>query len=80
FKVLNHDEVDRLRGYLLNQRLLKGNKIDSPLLHANNCQVIHDIYGIEKISECPIDNNTKMYISPRGEIKQCEFIKTMRGK
>lgn len=47
-----------------------------PLLHINNCAALESYYGIEKKVSCPVDCGTKKYISSRGEIYSCEFVKS----
>ena len=51
---------------------LKGRKIDSPLIHQNNCYAISEAYGIERKGICPFDCG-KVYVSPSGEKSSCEF-------
>ena len=69
---LDAKQVDQLRGYLLKQRILKGAKIDSPLIHTNNCPALAKTYKIQKEGSCPLDHG-KVYVSPNGERKGCEF-------
>lgn len=69
---LNSQQIDQLRGYLLSQTLSKSNKIDSPLIHQNNCYALVQAYGIEREGVCPFDCG-KVYVSPQGERKSCEF-------
>ncbi len=69
---LNQKQIDQLRGYLLGQRVLKGNKIESSLIHKNNCIAIGKSYGIKKESKCPLDYG-KTYVSPNGSVSGCEF-------
>ena len=70
--LLTAQQVNQLRGYLLQQRVIKGDKIDSPLIHTNNCYALGDAYGVEKEGVCPFDCG-KVYVSPRGEKSGCEF-------
>ena len=70
--LLTPKQVNQLRGYLLQQRVIKGDKIDSPLIHTNNCYALGDAYGVEKEGVCPFDCG-KVYVSPRGEKSGCEF-------
>ena len=70
--LLNSRQVNQLRGYLLQQRIIRGDKIDSPLIHANNCYALTDAYGIKREGVCPLDCG-KVYISPNGEKSGCEF-------
>ncbi len=69
---LSPGQVDSLRGYLLGQRLSKGDKIDSPLIHSNNCYAIANAYGVPREGLCPLDCG-KVYVSPRGSVRGCEF-------
>lgn len=73
--LLNPVQVGQLRGYLLGQRLQKGSKIESPLLHTNNCAALECYYGIPKKNFCPVDFKTKKYISPKREEYACEFVR-----
>jgi len=70
---LNAKQLDGLKGYLLGQRFIKGNMVESPLIHINNCYALASAYGIEKEGPCPVDCNAKLYVSPRGEKTICEF-------
>lgn len=67
-------QVDQLRGYLLGQRILRGNKVESPIIHTNNCGALTLAYGIGKKGACPVDCGKK-YVSPRGEQYGCEFLR-----
>ena len=69
---LNPQQVDQLRGYLLGQRLIRGDKIDSPLIHLNNCYAVTKDYGLKREGSCPVDCG-KVYVSPQGERTKCEF-------
>jgi MoaA/NifB/PqqE/SkfB family radical SAM enzyme len=69
---LNKQQIEQLRGYLLGQHLSKKGMIDSPLIHTNNCPALEKAYDIEKQGQCPLDYG-KVYISPKGEVKGCEF-------
>ncbi len=71
---LNSQQVNQLRGYLLQQRVIKGDKIDSPLIHSNNCYALSDGYGLDKEGICPFDCG-KVYVSPNGKKSGCEFYK-----
>jgi len=64
-------EVDRLRGYLLEQRAL-GRKVDSPLIHDNVCTALERYYSMPKTGKCPMVCG-KRYISPDGKTHKCEF-------
>lgn len=82
-KLMNDNEIDQLRGYLLVQRIMKGRMIDSPLIHVNNCGALEAAYGIEKKAICPVDCASKLYVSPRGEEYRCEFLRhelTLNGE
>lgn len=70
--LLTAQQVNQLRGYLLQQRVIKGDKIDSPLIHTNNCYALGEAYGVEREGVCPLDCG-KVYVSPRGEKSGCEF-------
>lgn len=70
-KLLNEREVDQLRGYLLAQKA-QGVKVDSPLIHKNNCGALEIAYGIKKCGDCPLQCG-KRYVSPSGENGRCEF-------
>lgn len=70
--LLTPKQVNQLRGYLLQQRIIKGDKIDSPLIHTNNCYALGEAYGIEREGVCPFDCG-KVYVSPRGKKSGCEF-------
>ncbi len=70
--LLTPQQVNQLRGYLLKLRVIKGNKIDSPLIHTNNCHALREAYGVEREGVCPFDCG-KVYVSPRGEKSGCEF-------
>ncbi len=82
FEMVSRDEVDRLVGYLLGEKLLSrgfdnGYSIESPLIHIkNNCSALANAYGIDKSGLCPADCG-KCYVSPRGEIKPCEFLPSL---
>lgn len=75
---LTERQVDQLRGYLLQQKLITHNRVDSPLVHANNCAALESAYGLKKESACPADCQAKKYISPRGEVSVCEFLPKSR--
>ncbi len=69
---LSAGEVDKLRGYLLGQKL-KGRNVHSPLISPNNCYALEEAYGLERNGMCPLDCGKK-YISPNGETRSCEFV------
>jgi MoaA/NifB/PqqE/SkfB family radical SAM enzyme len=81
--LLTPQQVDQLRGYLLQQRVIKGDRINSPLIHVNNCQALANAYGLERRGICPYDFG-KAYVSPKGEKSRCEFYGsaslTVKGK
>ena len=66
-------EISQLRGYLLAQRVQKGDTVESPLLHQNNCTALTRFYGMAKKGLCPLDCG-KQYLSPRGKASGCEFV------
>ncbi len=70
--LLTPQQVNQLRGYLLQQRVIEGDKVDSPLIHTNNCYALEEAYGVEREGVCPFDCG-KVYVSPRGEKSGCEF-------
>lgn len=70
---LDHGQLQQLRSYLFAERL-NGRDISSPLLHFNNCVAIEDAYGIAKKGQCPLDCGIKRYVSPRNEVRACEFV------
>jgi molybdenum cofactor biosynthesis enzyme MoaA len=74
--LLSPREVDQLRGYLLVQKILRSNLIDSPLTRVNNCGAVQSAYGIKKCGICPADNGDKLYISPSGKRYSCEMLHT----
>lgn len=74
--LLTDKEVDRLRGQLLVHKL-SGIQVESPLIHVNNCAAIQNAYGIEKRGLCPVDCAAKLYVSPRGEERNCEFLEVV---
>jgi MoaA/NifB/PqqE/SkfB family radical SAM enzyme len=69
---LTPQQVNQLRGYLLQQKIIKGDKVDSPLIHANNCYALSEAYGLERQGICPFDCG-KVYVTPKGEKSGCEF-------
>lgn len=71
-KPLDSRQLSQLRGYLLQQRVLNGDLIDSPLIHSNNCYALRDAYGISRTGICPLDRG-KVYASPNGKVVGCEF-------
>jgi MoaA/NifB/PqqE/SkfB family radical SAM enzyme len=71
-RMLNPRQVDMFRGYLLGQKVLKGDKVDSPLIHGNNCYALEGLYGVPRVGPCPVDAG-KIYISPDGKKRSCEF-------
>lgn len=71
--LLTPGEISRVRGEIVTERILKGNMVESPLLHQNTCYALAEAYGIEKTGVCPIDNHSKQYINPQGEKFSCEF-------
>lgn len=73
--LLDAAQVDHLRGYLLAQRLQKGDIIDSPLIHSSNCFALEKHYGMKKTSACPVECGQKKYFAPDGTTKDCEFMK-----
>ena len=73
-KLLTQKQIDQLRGYLLVERIKRGSMIDSPLIHESNCTALEKGYGIEKKGLCPVDCDMKRYVSPRGEVYDCEFL------
>jgi molybdenum cofactor biosynthesis enzyme MoaA len=73
-ELLSAKEIDALRGYLLQHKILHGS-IDSPLIHDNNCTALRNAYGIEKRGLCPADCYKK-YVSPRNTEHSCEFLET----
>src|SRR3989338_443295 len=73
-ELLRQDQIDRLIGYLLLQRIKTNGLVDSPLVHENNCTALESAYGIEKKGLCPVDCGIKIYVSPRGTTHNCEFL------
>ena len=69
--LLSQGQIADLNSYLLAEKM-NGTLIDSPLLHANNCPVLENTYGILKRGVCPAEAGQKLYITPQG-ISGCEF-------
>jgi MoaA/NifB/PqqE/SkfB family radical SAM enzyme len=70
--LLDAQQVNHLRGYLFQQKIINKQEVESPLMHKNNCYALAGVYGIEKHGDCPLDCG-KVYVSPRGEKSGCEF-------
>jgi len=73
-ELLKNEQINRLRSYLLIEKIKHGGMVDSPLLHENNCTALERAYGIEKKGVCPADCG-KSYITPRREAYACEFLR-----
>ncbi len=74
-ELLTPQQIGQLTGYLLAQHLAKRRMVDSPLIHPNVCGALEQSYGLPKRGPCPIEAGTKLYISPRGERFNCEFMR-----
>ena len=72
--LLTPKQIDDLKSYLLLKKVEKGEMIDSPIVHENNCIALQSFYGIEKQGICPADSG-KLYVSPVGEEYNCEFLR-----
>ena len=73
--LLSQGQIADLTSYLLAEKM-NGTLVDSPLLHANNCPVLENTYGIPKRGACPAEEGQKLYFSPQG-IYGCEFKPTL---
>ena len=73
-ELLTPKQINQLTSYLLLERIKKGNMVESPLMHTNNCTALQNVYGIEKKGLCPVDCGVKGYISPKGKSYNCEFL------
>lgn len=73
--LLTPEQIADLTSYLLAEKM-NGVRIDSPLLHTNNCPAIENAYGIPKRGICPAEEGQKFYFSPQGN-SGCEFKPTL---
>lgn len=67
------EQVDRLRGVLLVEKIMHPGMVDSPLLHEINCPALSEAYGLERKGVCPLHVGRKDYVDPRGKRLGCEF-------
>lgn len=70
--LINKAQLQELKTYLFSKKI-NGAKIESPLLHFNNCRILENAYGIKKTNSCPFDLKNKTYINSNGERSVCEF-------
>ncbi len=70
---LTREQVDRLRGVLLVEKIMHPGMVDSPLLHEINCPALSEAYGLERKGLCPLQVGQKDYVDPRGKRLGCEF-------
>ena len=72
-KLLTAEQVDRLKGLLLVEKIQHPEIIDSPLVHEINCPVLAEAYALEHAGVCPAVAGKKQYYNSQGRASGCEF-------
>lgn len=70
---LSKEQIDRLRGILLLEKISHQGNIHNPLIQDIHCPALSKAYGIEGNKTCSLNLGKKEYFDSKGNALGCEF-------